>query len=260
MAYSTVDISEIFYSIQGEGVRTGIPSIFVRTALCNLKCEGFGCEYEIDGKKKRGCDSYFSVDPSFSKSWSKYCNYQDLVDDIDSNIPDGSKFNLLKPDIVITGGEPTIYWNSDILQRVIMHYITRDHKITIETNGSIPIEFTKRYQNDILFSISVKLSSSGEAENRRINIDNISNILEHSPQSYLKFVVSRDNWEEDYKEIKKILYDIPVYVNNIYLMPMGHNKEELEYNSEFIFKKAMDSRFFYSDRTHIRIFNDKQGV
>ena len=75
-----ISIMETFFSCQGEGNRTGIPSVFVRTGLCNFQCPGFGVQYEDPktGDKKYGCDSYYSVDKGFSKEWD-YCeSYMDI--------------------------------------------------------------------------------------------------------------------------------------------------------------------------------------
>jgi len=254
-----VPIVETFYSIQGEGKRI-VPSVFVRTGLCNFKCEGFGCSLEApDGNIIKGCDSIRAVSPKFKDSWNYYVDYLDLVNRIDNTMPTLSKENLLKPDIVLTGGEPLIHWKEDVIQRVLSHYISRGHKVTIETNSSIDIEFTRKYQEDIMFSMSVKLSNSGEPEHKRVNIENITNILEHCPESYLKFVVSKDTWDSDWDEIKEILRGIPVFAN-VYLMPMGENKIEVDKNCQFVMEKCVELGFNYSDRLHIRAWNDKPGV
>lgn len=253
-------IVETFYSIQGEGKRAGIPSVFVRTGLCNFKCEGFGCSLEApDGTKVLGCDSIRAVSPKFKDQWNYYIDYLDLVNRIDSEMPKLPKENMLKPDIVLTGGEPLIHWKEDIIQRILSHYISRGHKITIETNAALDIKFKRKYQEEIIFSMSVKLSNSGEPEHKRINIENITNILEHCPESYLKFVVSKDSWNNDFEEIKNILKSIPIYVN-VYLMPMGETIKELEKNSQFVMEKCIELGFNYSDRLHIRAWNDKPGV
>ncbi len=252
---------EIFYSIQGEGKRTGIPSVFVRSGLCNFSCKGFGVEYKDPetGEIKQGCDSYYSVDKSFKNSWTPYSDYLDLVKDINATIPDFGPQNLLKPDIIFTGGEPLIYWNDTVFQRAISHFISRGHKVTIETNGSLDIDFTREYQKKIIFSVSVKLAISGEPEHKRFNIDTLTKITENAPKSYLKFVTSKSTGGQDFKEIKSVLADIPIYVD-VYLMPLGDTVDTLEENSRFVIEQAMRLGLKYSDRIHIRIWDNKQGV
>lgn len=252
---------ECFYSIQGEGSRAGAPAIFLRTGLCNFSCKGFGVKYTTpDGKVKHGCDSFYSVDTSFKKEWDYLQNYEELIDLVDSMIPTFSRHNMTKVDIILTGGEPLILWKDNDYQKMLAHYITRGHKLTIETNSSIDIEFTRKYQKEIIFSMSTKLANSGEPQQKRINIPNITNILENTSGSYLKFVINKDTWDTDFEEIKYILKAIPSYVEDIYLMPLGDVTDVLEKNAKFTFEKAMELGFKYSDRHHIRIYNNKVGV
>jgi organic radical activating enzyme len=257
-----IPIMEAFYSVQGEGDRVGYPSVFLRTGGCNFSCAGFGVKYEDPktGETRYGCDSFYSVDRGFSKEWEYYEGYMEIVDLIDDQIPKFSKHNLVKPDIVITGGEPLIYWKNNEFQKVIAHYISRGHHVTIETNASLDIEFTREYQKQIQFSMSVKLSNSGEAKHKRINIENITQILESTNNSYLKFVIDKSKWKEDYKEIKEILLDIPYYVNRVYLMPLGDTIETLDENAKFTMEKCIEKGFLYSDRIHIRIWDNLPGV
>lgn len=255
------NIYETFYSLQGEGSRMGVPSVFVRSSLCNFTCAGFKVQYEdpITGEKKYGCDSYYSVDKAFKSTWETVTDFEELVDRIDTTIPDFGKRSMTKPDIVFTGGEPLIYWKDEVFQRTISHYISRGHRVTIETNGSLDIEFTREYQKQIMFSASVKLSNSGEPENKRINIETLTKIFEFAPHSYLKFVVSEDSWKRDEQEILNILKDLPVYAD-IYLMPLGETTDEINNTSKFVFEKAMELGFNYSDRIHIRVFDNLAGV
>jgi 7-carboxy-7-deazaguanine synthase len=258
-----IPVMECFSSIQGEGSRAGVGSIFLRTALCNFQCPGFKVEYpdpKDPTKVKYGCDSFYSVDPGYKKEWDYLQGYEEIIDVIDAQIPKYSRHNLFKPDIVLTGGEPLIYWKDEDYQKMLAHYVTRCHKITIETNASIDIDFARKYQKEIAFSMSVKLDNSGELESKRINIKNITNILENTEGSYLKFVVNEENWEKDFVEIKNLLKSTPTYVENIYLMPMGDTIETLEKNAKFVFERAMELGFHYSDRLHIRIFDNRAGV
>lgn len=255
-----VNIMEVFYSIQGEGPRTGIPSVFVRTGLCNFKCPGFKVQYEDPktGEKKYGCDSFYSVDPGFKQNWTPYTDYKELVNIILAELPDFGSFNHITPDIVFTGGEPLIYWDDPIYQRTLAYFISRGHQVTIETNAAMDIKFTREYQKKINFSQSVKLAVSGEPQHKRINIETLTNIAENT-DSYLKFVTSKDTWDEDYVEIKQILEEIPVYVT-VWLMPLGDTIKEMGKNQKFILEKALEKGFNYAHRVHISIWDDESGV
>jgi len=158
-----------------------------------------------------------------------------------------------------TGGEPTLYWKNNEFQKLLAYYVSRNHDVTIETNASKDIHFKREYQRNVKFSMSVKLANSGELEHKRINIDNITNIIENSPHSYLKFVVGKDTIDETEKEIDGLLREIPVY-GDVYLMPLGETKDNLEHNAEAVINLCIKKGFKYSDRTHIRIWSDKPGV
>jgi organic radical activating enzyme len=252
---------ECFSSIQAEGERTGRPSIFVRTGLCNFNCPGFKVEYKDPktGETKYGCDSYYSVNPGFKEEWNTYTDYKDLVKVILDQIPNYSEFNLVKPDIVMTGGEPLIFWNDEVYQRTLSYFISRGHHVTIETNAAMDIEFTREYQKKIQFSQSVKLSNSGELQHKRINIDTLTKIAENSPSSYLKFVIDKKTWVEDKKEIDEILENIPAYLD-VWLMPLGDTRSEMEKNQAFTAEKCIELGFSYSHRVHITLWDNEKGV
>ena len=252
-------IVEIFSSIQGEGARI-VPAVFVRSALCNFQCQGFNCKKQLnDGTIICGCDTIKAASTHFKDQWSHYTSHEDLINDIDAIMPRYSRDNILKPDLIWTGGEPIIHWKNDVIQRTLSHYISRDHKTTIESNGSLDVEFNREYQRKIIFSLSIKLANSGESEHKRINLENITRIVEYCPNSYLKFVVSEETWDQDWEEIRRILKSIPIFVN-VFLMPMGENRNQIHQNTKFVFQKCIDLGFMYSDRLHIRAFDNQEGV
>ena len=129
-----IKVSEMFYSVQGEGFYTGVPSIFLRTFGCNLTCEGFGMakgfksnerfSTEIDIASlsaesihdlplvKTGCDSYASWDVRF-KNLSPMQSTELIAHDLTMLLP------VLPGDIdadwtgvhlIVTGGEPLLGW------------------------------------------------------------------------------------------------------------------------------------------------------
>lgn len=245
-------------TIQGEGRRAGHISYFIRFGGCNFRCSGFGVEYtDPDGNVKYGCDSYYSVDPKFKKNWS-FLSYTEIIESFNELLKPSSDA-VTKPDIVITGGEPTMYWNNEDFQKFLIYYISRGHKITIETNASLDIEFDKDYQKEIIFSMSVKLKNSGEPEHKRINVKNITNILENTKKSYFKFVISKENIVETEIEILELLKEIPYYTD-VYLMPMGETNEVLNENSLATAEMAIKNNWQYTDRLHIRLWDNKMGV
>jgi len=108
----TYRINEIFYSIQGEGVHAGTPSLFVRFQGCNLRCRqeshGFDCDTEfISGK-----------------SWTSV----EIVDYLRELAPACSW-------VVLTGGEPTRQLDPEFVK----HLHACEFRLAVETNGTIPL-------------------------------------------------------------------------------------------------------------------------
>lgn len=250
-------IVEIFgNTLQGEGPRLR-PAIFIRTGLCNFTCAGFDCHRPDPktGEDIVGCDTIHAVSKKFKDTWTEYTNFMDIVERVRPLIhpnPD------IKQDIIITGGEPTLHWDNRVFQELIEYYISRGHHVTIESNGSRMIEFSRAYQSKILFSLSVKLAVSGEPEKKRINIPALQNILNNAP-AYFKFVVGQENWEQTKSEIFDILNKIPYYVD-VYLMPLGETRERQMKNTQFVFEKCAELGFSFSPRIHILAFDDIDGV
>ncbi|NPA87268.1 MAG: 7-carboxy-7-deazaguanine synthase QueE [Epsilonproteobacteria bacterium] len=227
-----IPISEIFYSIQGEGKYCGTPSVFVRVGGCNLRCPGFG---------DKGCDSYYAVDKRYQKEWELKS-----IEDIKTEIKKYLKFD---PHLVITGGEPTLYFKE--LYPLIEWF---EGQITIETNATIDIDFEKfpAYKK-VAFAMSVKLSNSGEEYNKRVKKNVIKSYAKNAKKSFFKFVIDKD--------LKKEIEDITKNINlPIYCMPLGATKEELEKNAPFVFEFCLKNGYRYSDRIHIRLFGKKKGV
>jgi len=116
-----IPISEIFYSIQGEGKYCGSPSVFVRVGGCNLKCPGFG---------EKGCDSYYAVDRKYENEWLNL-GITEIINEI-------KKYEKHNPHLVITGGEPMLYYKK--LYPLVEYF---KNEITIETNATIDVDFEK---------------------------------------------------------------------------------------------------------------------
>lgn len=230
----------------------GTPSIFIRLGKCNFRCKGFSVEYETpSGIKKCSCDSYYAVDMAFKDQWQKM-SAQDVINDVLQLEPN------YKIDIVITGGEPLLYWKNEEFQNLLKHYVENNYKVTIETNGSLNIDLTETYQKQILFSMSVKLSNSLEPLKKRININTLTKIINETDGSYLKFVIDEDFKEQASKEIKELTAQLPKV--DVYLMPMGDTAKQINENSEAVINLSIENGYKYCDRLHIRVWDNKRGV
>ncbi|MFC7095943.1 7-carboxy-7-deazaguanine synthase QueE [Halobaculum marinum] len=241
-------VNELFASLQGEGVLAGVPSTFVRTSGCNLRCWF--------------CDSYHT-------SWEPTHAWM-AVDDVVAAVAERD------PDhVVLTGGEPTIHEESfELLRR-----LGDDYHLTVETNGTVvPPEGTPVD----LASISPKLASStptaerppagadGEAppadsgewaarhEANRIDIDALATLVERY-ESQLKFVVTgREDMAEIVDLVERVREAASVAVpdEEVLLMPEGQTRDQLADTRTAVAELAAEYGFRYTPRIHVDLWND----
>lgn len=235
-------VSEVFYSIQGEGITTGVPSVFVRLGGCNLMCGGIGTN--VDGELHDAtwrCDTI----EVWMKSQMKY-----LSEILDKECEDAL---INGAHLIITGGEPLMQQDNiglfiDHLDRYIPNLY-----IEVETNGTIkPNENLSNRIN--LWNCSPKLSNSGNSKYLFYNIDTIKHINKLNTQ--FKFVVS------DYKDWEEIeqLYMPYISKEKVCLMPSGENQELLKQSKPIVAEICKDNYLRFTNRLHIEIWNKKTGV
>lgn len=249
-------LTEQFFSIQGEGKYAGTPSYFLRTGGCNLSCPGFGAKYQKEGEDMLGCDTYFAVDSCFSSQWEKVEDAEVLIDHL---VEEFDAIGYL-PHVVITGGEPLLYYKDAVFYRVISWLVEQGILITFETNGTVEIDFdTYPAYRETVFSLSIKLSNSGELLHKRIKPQAIEQMVRYGKESFFKFTINKQLVETTaLEEITTITqpFDHPT----IYCMPVGESRETIWYNDQAVFAFCMRHNFNYSDRLHIRVFDTTQGV
>jgi len=281
---SNIKISELFYSIQGEGRYMGVPSVFLRTFGCNFTCAGFGMpkgevskevediaarvHYYDDYKKlplvSTGCDSYASWDPRF-KHLSPVRPTDDIVDDIMAMLPHN---RWMDEHLVITGGEPLLGWQRaypDLLSNEKMRALK---EITFETNGTqelsqdLAIYLQKwkinREKNALTFSVSPKLSISGEKWEEAICPDIIRQ-YESIGFVYLKFVIATS---EDALEADKAVQAFRTggFRGPVYFMPCGGVESVYNLNAKNVAIEAMNRGYRYSDRLQVPLFKNEWGT
>lgn len=227
-----MQISEIFYSIQGEGNSFGKPMVFVRTAACNLRCNF--------------CDSTYAS-RSQGAEWSIF----EIFREVSQQTSYISKKYVCK-DVCITGGEPTIQADfGDLIYR----FLDAGYKIEVETNGSIrPPAFCLSLANKIKWNVSPKLSNSGNQLNRSINKDLLS-LFNMTPEHIFKFVIGN---ESDFKEAESLIMDLDL--KNVYMMPEGVKDVDLKKTALWLIDRCKETGFYFSSRLHIWLWEGKRGV
>lgn len=242
-------VIESFLSIQGEGAFAGRLAIFIRLAGCNFTCAGFGCEMisAKTGELLRGCDTIKAAQSSHFTHLIKELDFSSLCALVEGYAAPNAM-------VVITGGEPFIQQKSEDFKRFISWLILQKRLVQFESNGSIEPDFSAcKALSSCHFALSIKLSNSGESEQKRINAKAIKSIFANA-RAFYKFVLSD---EKQLDEIEKILQ---IQKGEVYLMPLGKSQKELSQNAPKIAQIAIAKGYNYSDRIHIRLWDDKEGV
>lgn len=278
---SKIKISELFYSLQGEGRFMGVPSVFLRTFGCNFSCRGFGmprgelseeanninpinfAEYKDLPLVSTGCDSYASWMPAF-KNLSPMLTTEAIVNRIINLLPHKE---WRDEHLVITGGEPLLGWQKqypDLLNHPLMEGLT---EITFETNGTQPLtndfweylkNWKKEHGREITFSVSAKLPGSGEKWSDAIKPEVVVE-YEQIGYTYLKLVVAT---EEDLADALKAVneYRAAGFEGPVYLMPVGGVESVYSLNNRRVAEMAMTHGLRYSDRLQLPLFSNAWGT
>jgi len=227
-------LSELFYSIQGEGKLVGVPSVFVRASGCNLRCVW--------------CDTPYT-------SW----NPEGEETPVETIVERVLAYNCSH--VVLTGGEPVIM--PDILQ--LCESLKRHQKhITLESAATVykplPID---------LASLSPKLANSTPwqreggrfavlHEKNRINLTTIQSFIDTSPDVQLKFVVSD---EKDLAEIDGLLKQLTGWrPADVLLMPEGTDAPTLDSRAGWIAEVCKKTGYRYCPRLHVQLYGHTRGT
>lgn len=237
-------VSEIFYSVQGEGPFTGRPTMWVRFFSCNLNCNGFGQKDPTDPSTydkqyeridltdvtsmedlpvlTKGCDSAYS----WAKRYRHLCpelTAKEIVDQLISKLPimelsdDGRHPNTGGAiDLCFTGGEPMSFQLAivDIIEEYKSRFPALEFlNVTIETNTTKKLKeefveyFGEHSEVMLTYSMSPKLFSvSGEDNCKALKPDVAVEYLEHGVVNYFKFVVN--DTDRAWIEMEQYLADV----------------------------------------------------
>ncbi len=226
-------IAEIYRSIQGEGLLTGVPSVFVRTSGCNLRC--WFCDTPYASWRPDGCD--MSVDEIVAQ-----------VEEWDSR------------HVVVTGGEPMLHAEliplCQRLQAIGRH-------VTIETAGTLYLPVACD-----LMSISPKLRNSAppvaeqphwsRRHERERHRPEVVRRLIHKHTYQLKFVI---HTPADLDEVGEYLKDFPEAARDrVLLMPQGTDREQLDARAGWLRAYCEARGLLYCPRKQIEWFGPVRGT
>jgi 7-carboxy-7-deazaguanine synthase len=218
-------ISEIFYSVQGEGTLVGVPSVFIRTSGCNLRCAW--------------CDTPYT-------SWNPEGREMPVAEILEEVRRYPAKH------AVVTGGEPMI------VEEVVELTKALGIHVTIETAGTV----YKPVKCDLM-SISPKLANSTPegkfaAQHERLRYQ--PEVLKKLMSDYeyqLKFVIASPG---DLTEIESILTATSASRDRVVLMPEGTDNETIRTRATWITEICKRENFRYSPRLHIDLYGNRRGV
>ena len=162
-------VNEIFYSIQGESLTTGIPTVFVRLTGCPLRCSYCDTEYAFTEGKKMS------------------------FDEIISSI---NKYNC--KNITVTGGEPLAQKNT----LLFLDKISNSYEVSLETSNALSI---KGINKNITIVLDIKTPNSNES-NKNI-IDNYKYLKKDDQVKFVICELEDYYWAKDYIFNNK-LYEI----------------------------------------------------
>jgi 7-carboxy-7-deazaguanine synthase len=224
----------VFYTLQGEGKYSGVPSVFVRLSNCNLRCKW---------TNKDGTESICDTPHSSYRPERNLFALEDVV-----------KKMMCFGDVhwVVTGGEP-------LLQLDAVYQIAEACKtvLTIETNGTIPPDMSK-FQKSTLFSISPKLGSAGASVDQIEScVAGTRHIARSGVDLQVKYVLNSEN---DVTEILDFVDRTKVPRDQIILMPQGSTEKEIDTRMLMVAEVCKRHSFRMSDRVHLRLWKGALGT
>lgn len=227
-------LSELFYSIQGEGKLVGVPSVFVRASGCNLRCTW--------------CDTPYA-------SWTPEGDDIPVAEIVRRVAAFGANH------VVVTGGEPMIM---PAIEPLCVSLRSAGHHITIETAATV----WKDVPHD-LASLSPKLSNSTPTEReggrfaaahdrQRLNFDVIQRFIDGAPDFQLKFVVAS---EQDLTEIEQILAKLDDWQpSDVLLMPEGTDPVTLAERTGWVSEICKQRGYRFCPRLHVMMYGNRRGT
>jgi len=244
------DGPEIFHTLQGEGPNAGSPAVFVRAALCNLRCDWCDSSHawKFDGATPSEANAT-EVDPSPALRGGAYVEISpaEVADRV-------LAFDCRR--LVLTGGEPMLQQPAWIeMLGCLRDRRAGDVFVEVETNGTLMPEpgFDRAVEQ---FNVSPKLANSGMRESARLVPEALA-FFAASPKAWFKFVVSRP---DDIGEIERLVSRFSLTNSRVILMPEGIDVASLDRRAAWLAPVCIEGGFRLGDRLQIRLWGDRPGT
>lgn len=234
---TTLGFTEVFDSLQGEGVSAGLPCRFLRLAGCNLACAW--------------CDTRYSWD------WARYDERAEVrVEGVEGvaerlrGAPGGR--------VVVTGGEPLLQQGAlgGLLARLERRVV-----VEVETNGTIAPSPALVERVD-QWNVSPKLSSAGGAASARVAPAALA-VLRSTGRAWLKLVVgarSAEELGEDLDEVRALVESVGWPEGRVLLMARGATRAALAGAGPAVAAAALARGWRYSPRLHVELWGGARGA
>lgn len=229
-------ISGIFYSIQGEGELTGVPSVFIRTSGCNLRC--------------RWCDT-------------PYASWNPEGDDIgvDRILEEVKKYPAKH--VVLTGGEPMI---ARKIRDLAAGLRKAGYHITIETAGTVApagiecdlASISPKFSNSTPLEGSIDPSWIQRHEEDRNRPEIVAEWVRAYPYQIKLVVATAEDADEALAILKRDIPDIPPW--KIHCMPEGTDSETRGGRDGWLIDFCKKFGYRYGSRLQLHLFGNTKGT
>lgn len=240
---------EIFHSIQGEGRSIGVPSVFVRTTLCNLHCIWCDTDYTWNWKGTRFAhvrDTQPGYRKFDKKQWMAECAVEEVAETV-------AAFNC--PNVILTGGEPMLQQPELVALMHELRLKSPGFRFETETNGTlVPTPDFDAAINQ--YNVSPKLENSNNPRKLREK-PAAMRFFAASPKANFKLVVAE---QHDLEEVLGLITTYGIAPEKVWLMPEGTTAAALAKRRKWLVEVCKNHGFRYSDRLHVQIWGSKKGV
>lgn len=240
---------EIFYSIQGEGKSTGMPSVFVRSAECNLYCIWCDTDYTWNWLGTRFPHMH-DLEPGYSKFDKSTFILPISIEAAHDAIIQYPTFN-----IIFTGGEPMLQQKPLVDLMSHLRQTSAAYRFEVETNGTLmPLpEFDASIAQ---YNVSPKLDNSKTAKRHREK-PKVMAFFAQNERAHFKFVIQN---EADLAEMEALQATYKIPKSRLWLMPEGTNPAALASKRLWLVEYCKAFCVNYSDRLHVQLWGSKKGV